>query len=121
MAARIASLAEIHGASFVLELSLVAGRCFYAMMKTVSDGKTVFVSRVGSWFVGDLYTVILAEQESKWFPADVSQEPRYLQMQGGKHWYVKVGQFDVVVDGEQKWNTLPEAKTAYSKWKEENS
>jgi len=41
---------------------------------------------------------------------------RYIQWDGGKHWYAKIGKLDVVdKDNNQKWDTKEEAETA-AKW-----
>lgn len=47
-------------------------------------------------------------------------QPTYVQWPGGKHYYVKVGAVDVVVDGQQKWETWGQAHEAYKKWKRQN-
>ena len=44
-------------------------------------------------------------------------KPRFIQWRGKKHWYCKIGNMDVVVDGKQSWNTKDKAKLAFKKWK----
>lgn len=45
---------------------------------------------------------------------------RYIQWDGGKHWYAKLGHFDVIdKENRQKWNTKKEAEEA-AKWFIEN-
>lgn len=44
------------------------------------------------------------------------EDVRYLQWDGGKHWYAKIGYEDIVdKNGNQKWDTKQEAEEA-SKW-----
>lgn len=38
--------------------------------------------------------------------------PRFIQWPNGKHWYLKMGEKDVVVHGKQKWDTRQEAEKA---------
>lgn len=41
---------------------------------------------------------------------------RYIQWQGGCHWYAKVGKLDIIdADGNQKWNSKAEAEKA-ARW-----
>lgn len=42
---------------------------------------------------------------------------RYIQWDGGKHWYAKIGKLDIVdEDGNQKWNSKQEAENAVRKY-----
>lgn len=42
---------------------------------------------------------------------------RYIQWPGGKHWYAKIDNYDVVDQhGNQKWNTQEEAEKAVRRW-----
>ena len=42
---------------------------------------------------------------------------RYLQWEGGKHWYAKVGKIDIVdKEGNQKWNSKEEAERAVKEY-----
>lgn len=46
---------------------------------------------------------------------------RFIQWNGGEHWYAKIGKLDVVdVDNNQKWNTKEEAEKAAKWWIEKN-
>lgn len=46
---------------------------------------------------------------------------RYLQWNYGKHWYAKIGKFDIIDEyNNQKWNTKEEAEEA-AKWYIDNS
>lgn len=44
------------------------------------------------------------------------KDVRYLQWPGGKHWYAKIGNNDVYVDGKMKWDTHYEAEKAAMKY-----
>jgi len=44
------------------------------------------------------------------FPSE--EEIKIMKWPGGKHWYAKIGEQDVVVNGKQKWNTKKGAQDA---------
>jgi hypothetical protein len=77
----------------------------------------VYVNRKGGWF---LATKNYKESESVRYdvwPDESDLSPKYSCWEGGKHWYIRVGEVDVVVDGEVKWPTKALAEQAYEKWK----
>lgn len=68
---------------------------------------------------------IIDEIESDVIKFPVISKPSYkdariMQWPGGKHWYAKIGNVDVVVNGEQKWNSFREADLAVQKFIKEN-
>lgn len=68
---------------------------------------------------------IIEEFESDKIEFPIIKKPSYkdvriMQWPGGKHWYAKIGNIDVVVDGEQKWNSHREAELAAQKYIKEN-
>lgn len=77
----------------------------------------IYVNINGGWQTPSSYLTILREVQSLKWP-DI--EPRYLRWPNGKHYYIKVGDQEVVVDGQSKWNTIESAKMAYAKWIKEN-
>lgn len=48
------------------------------------------------------------------------EDVNFIVWNGGKHWYAKIGKMDVVVNGEQKWNTKEEAINAAKSYIDEN-
>lgn len=48
------------------------------------------------------------------------EDVNFMVWDGGKHWYAKIGKLDVVVNGEQKWNTKEEAINAAKIYINEN-
>lgn len=48
------------------------------------------------------------------------EDVKFMVWDGGKHWYAKIGKMDVVVDGQQKWNTKNDAIEASKKFIEAN-
>ena len=57
----------------------------------------------------------IKEKEFLDFP-DQELNIRFIQWKEGSHWYVKIGNIDVVVDGNQKWNTKAEAEQALERY-----
>lgn len=48
-------------------------------------------------------------------------EVRYIQWDGGEHWYAKIGNLDIVdINNNQKWNTKEEARKAAEWYIEKN-
>jgi len=47
----------------------------------------------------------------------LSSKARYTQWTNGSHWYAKIGNIDVVINGNQKWGTKWEAEEAVKKFK----
>lgn len=79
----------------------------------LSDGLTMFMLVDGFTEVKEhVYKDILEFPSEKYNIDNV----RYIQWDGGKHWYAKIGNLDIVVDGEQKWNSKLEAEIAVKQY-----
>ena len=76
------------------------------------NGTAFFVPAKGTVEVGESLEI---DNLKAWGLANKLQ-PRFIQWQGGSHYYVKCGTIDVVVDDAQKWDTLEAAKAAYNIW-----
>jgi hypothetical protein len=52
------------------------------------------------------------------FPTELytKKDIRIIQWKGGKHYYAKICAHDVIIDGEQKWNTYKQAESAAKKY-----
>lgn len=73
----------------------------------LSEGLTVFMLTEGfTEIVEHYYSDVLAFPHEKYTLDDV----RFIMWEGGKHWYAKLGNIDIVdANGNQKWNTKAEA------------
>lgn len=94
----------------------VHSKCFDAKMKAIIRYGTIYVNEVGGWFMLQEHMKILktVEVDSFKFPDVVYSETdiKVSKFRGGRHWYAKVGDFEVKDDsGDNKWNT---EKYAYS-------
>ena len=111
----IAQLAEMKGISLVDALTNMNEALGKGMARTLDDQGRLFINDLGGYFG---YTSEIEVYETK--EIDVwalpGQEPRFIQWPCGDHYYAKIGDEDVVVDGRQKWDTLAEAKDAVEKY-----
>lgn len=75
----------------------------------LTDGLTMFMLVEGFTEIKEhIYKDKLEFPTEKYTIDDV----RYIQWDGGKHWYAKVGNIDIVWDGQQKWDTKLKAEIA---------
>jgi hypothetical protein len=104
LTAYLNSITEEHeGVGFVQHLARINCNKIEAMAKNLP----VYINSNGGWMPSSLDCVENKVVESAY------QIFRWLE---GKHYYVKVGNMDVEVDGRCKWNSQEEAKAAYEKW-----
>lgn len=82
----------------------------------ITEGDSILVNENGGFFPArGMRLLETIEQESLRWP-DINKV-RIYKWPCGRHWYAKVGEFDVVVDGEGKWNTKEAAERAVIKFK----
>lgn len=86
-------------------------------LKYIEKYGAIYVNKLGGWMtlIDDMYTVV-AQTESETWPEYVKSDIHVSRWPGGTHFYAKVGDQDVVVDGKEKWNTWDEAQTAADKF-----
>jgi|GEM_PF-4799527 hypothetical protein len=89
-----------------------AGREIY-----LSEGLTVFMLTEGYTEIREhYYSDTLSFPTEKYTLDDV----RYIQWEGGRHWYAKIGKLDIVDKrSNQKWNTKAEAEKAAKEYFQE--
>ena len=71
--------------------------------KIVSSGKSIAINpynMVSYFTVPDDSEIEFVSLEEKYSVEDI----KISRWDGGVHWYAKIGQIDVVIDNEQKWN-----------------
>lgn len=88
---------------------------YYNRMRDISNGLEIFLSEGLTVFmltegyteiVEHYYSDVLAFPHEKYTLDNV----RFIMWKGGKHWYAKIGNVDIVdSNGNQKWNTKAEA------------
>lgn len=111
-------LSALNDCSFIESITKLFGQVEQNQISQLSKGKTLYIRSIGSYTFGDQYETLDEFQSSELlFPLD---KVRFLQWSGGKHWYAKIGNTDIVVEGEQKWNSKVEAQKAASKFILEN-
>jgi hypothetical protein len=96
--------------SFVDSITDLLGKVERNQLAMLCEGHHLYMRDVGSYVHdnGHHYDVLDSHKSDKLiFP---QSEIRLLQWKGGRHWYAKIGNVDVIVDDEQKWDTKIEAK-----------
>jgi hypothetical protein len=107
----LAQLAEIWGLDLITALSRFQEDIGRGMDEVLRDQKRLFVNSVGGYFgYSDILDISETREIDVWALPGV--EPRFLQWPGGKHWYAKIGDEDIVIDGKQKWDTRVQAEAA---------
>lgn len=99
-------------------LSAFEDRVLSCMTKVLEKEGKIFVNDNGGYFA------LISGQEAKdtvelekWILP--GKKPRIIQWANGKHYYAKVGEEDIVVDGEQKWPTYEAAQRAVEQYMKE--
>lgn len=92
---------------------------YYNRVKSFNKGTTLMYRRdslVSTPLVEKIHNIIETKYISKIeFPIlerPTENDINIISWPGGKHYYAKVGNYDVVVNGVQKWNTKYEAREA---------
>lgn len=111
----VATIAEIKGIG-VLDAQLQFNAdVMKAMEKNLFDKRQIFVNGLGGHFpLHDGLKLSDSRMIDVW--ALPEEKPRFIQWPGGTHYYAKIGDEDIVVDGKQKWDTKEEAEEAAKKF-----
>ena len=111
----LAYLAGLKGISLVGALTKFNVDLAAGMEKVLNQQGRIFINTNGGYFG---YADSLEISDTKEIPhwKLPTEEIRILQWPGGKHYYAKVGNQDVVVDGLQKWNSKYDAQRAAEKF-----
>lgn len=93
-------------ASMELEQNVFSGK-----LKSLDKFGNILLRDSGSYMIlTDHYTVIESiYKEEMVYPNYCETDINITQWKGGKHFYAKIGNLDVVIDDEQKWDTYKEA------------
>lgn len=76
----------------------------------------IYIQEVGSYFFPSKTHKIIQEKVSKELVFPEGGEARFLQWPNGKHWYVKIGDVDVRVNGNSKWDSKEKAEKALARF-----
>lgn len=111
----LAYLAGLKGISLVGALAKFNGDLVSGMERTLKDQGRIFVNSNGGYFG---YLDSLQISDTKDVPIWVlpTEEIRIIKWPNGEHFYAKVGNADVVVDGKQKWGSKYDAQKAAEKF-----
>lgn len=112
ISATLISLAGLKEDSLVSVFANLSSSVASGISKIMQDYGFVYIQSNGSYMSPRKSCKELKRIESKRLIFPGNLKPRYSKWSGGKHWYAKVGNSDVVVDGVLKWNTKEQAKEA---------
>lgn len=91
---------------------------YYNRMRDINAGREIYLSEgLTVFMLTESFTEIVEHYYSDTlsFPTEryTLDDVRYIQWDGGIHWYAKIGKIDIVdSNGNQKWNTKAEAEQA---------
>lgn len=95
---------------------------YYNRMRDINEGREIYLSEgLTVFMLTEGYTEVIEHYYSDTlsFPTEkyTIDDVRYIQWDGGRHWYAKIGKLDIVDDnGNQKWNTKAEAEQAVKQY-----
>jgi len=102
----IETVAVAKETSYIYELCNFSSKVSKGQIKNIEKFGTIYIQKVGSYFMKSDDIIEYDEpvfNEKCIFPDNY--EIKISKWPGGKHWYAKIGNIDVVVNGNQKWNT----------------
>jgi len=81
-------------------------------IEQLNKGVILYINKVGGYSAGckKWEEVDFLLKDDFVFPDYAEKDIKVFQWNMGIHWYGKIGDVDVVVDGEQKWKTYEQAK-----------
>ena len=105
------------------DMTILGGKFNTPYIRAFLDHGTIYVGKEGGFFIAKFVEhEIVEKKETDNFEFPIIAEAgkpeiRIFQWAGsGTHYYAKVNNIDVVIDGEQKWNTWNEAQKATEKF-----
>ena len=107
----LAQLAEMRGVSLVEQLAKINEDLGRGMDRVLQEQKRFFINELGGYF-GFHPSLIISETRDVDVWALPEEKVRIIQWPDGTHFYAKVGNEDVEVDGVQKWDTRQAAEAA---------
>lgn len=109
--AALATMAGIRGTSLADSLVKLNSNLYEGMVRTLEHAGRIFINSNGGYF-GFKKSLKIEDTRCVFAYILPSENIRVTQWPNGKHYYAKVGDQDVVIDGIQKWNTFEEARAA---------
>lgn len=85
-------------------------------LKVLEDRGAIYIQKSGGFFPHSSTLKIIEEKVCSDIVFPESKDVRYIKWPNGTHWYVKVSNIDVKVDGKMKWDSKAEAEEAYKKF-----
>lgn len=100
------------GDSALHTITNLSQNAYIAKQKLLIDYGSLYIQSTGSFFPPSPSHKIIQEKECQQLVFPNDGEIRFLRWPNGKHWYLKIGDIDIKVNGENKWNSKEQAEKA---------
>ena len=91
-------------------------RVYQGMLHSLDESGRIFVAATGAYFpLIEGLDIRETRMVPKWSLPEIN-EIRITQFEGGHHFYVKVDDAEVEIDGQRKWSSQYSAKEAAKEW-----
>ncbi len=107
----VEDIADITGEHWLVTSTRVENDVYKAKANLIIERGRIYVNSSGGCFPHSDSIEIMEEKEVKGlvWPIYSIKDIIVKKWRNGTHWYAKIGKMDVVIDGEQKWDTYKEA------------
>jgi hypothetical protein len=130
LAVKIDTMSKLKQTSWVKMLNETNDKVLKNQAATIARNIPIFINENGGYTYHENFSEIYNVLDEK--NVDVGENPqpfpreseytqkdiRIIKWDGGKHYYAKIGNFDVVVNDEQKWDSESEARRNAEKFLE---
>lgn len=93
-----------------------ADEVFTNKVKMLNNFGCIYIQSCGSYMGRSETHKIVETKELEELVYPDNKKIRYLQWPNGRHWYAKIGDTDIRVDGVMKWDSRSEAEAAVKKY-----
>ena len=103
---------DIKGTSFIKESTTLENKVYQGKVNTLLKGYILLLRENGSYMViNDSIKIINTFYNDELiYPNYTLDDIKIKRWDGGKHYYAKIGNMEVVIDGINKWNTPQRAR-----------
>lgn len=107
-AVMINSIAKSNDCNTIVASQIFDNRVFQSKLKSMTQFSKIYLREIGSYTIpsSDLIEIVRIEKPTMVYPDKSLSDIKITRFEEGKHWYVKIGNMDVIDDdGTHKFNT----------------
>ena len=108
--------AQKFGTSLVAATADFANEVFNNKVRALEKYGCIYIQSCGSYMTSSKTHKVIETKELEELVYPDNKKIRYLRWPNGQHWYAKIGDTDIRVDGEMKWDSREEAEEAVKKY-----